>query len=89
MTETFVDTETVCVIDHMYGGGANSYRDKRISELLSSGQNVLLITWNFFKHCLVAKAILKKDNKEDVTFEFQMDNLEDLLGYHFVNAAVG
>lgn len=84
LTKTFVDTETVCVIDHMYGGGANSYRDKRISELLSSGQNVLLITWNFFRNRLVAKAIQQKNSKEEVTFEFQMDNLEDLLGYHFV-----
>lgn len=44
----FGGSEGALVIDHMYGGGANSYRQKRIDQFLQAGKPVLLLTWDFF-----------------------------------------
>lgn len=42
----------VLVLDHMYGGGANDYREKRIADFLARRLPVLLLTWDFFGHKL-------------------------------------
>lgn len=44
------------VLDHMYGGGANAYRDKRIKEHLQAGGCVMLATWDFFNGLLRVQA---------------------------------
>lgn len=38
----------VLIFDHMYGGGANDYRENRIASYLQEGRPCLLLTWDFF-----------------------------------------
>lgn len=46
--QAFTSASGVLMLDHMYGGGANDYREKRLASLLAEGRPCLLATWDFF-----------------------------------------
>jgi len=48
LREAFGGKNGVLFIDHMYGGGANDYRDARIASFLDAGHPCLLLVWDFF-----------------------------------------
>lgn len=48
LREAFGGQDGVLFLDHMYGGGANDYREKRIAGFLEEGRPCLLLTWDFF-----------------------------------------
>ncbi|MBD5641882.1 MAG: glycosyltransferase [Desulfovibrio sp.] len=51
-TSAFAGKKAVLILDHMYGGGANEYREKRMADFLAAGSPVLLLLWDFFGHSL-------------------------------------
>lgn len=48
----FAAQNGVLLLDHMYGGGANDYRECRIAEYLQAGRPCLLLAWDFFSRRL-------------------------------------
>lgn len=52
LAEKFTGSNSVLILDHMYGGGANEYRRKRIDNFLAQGSSVLLLLWDFFGNSL-------------------------------------
>lgn len=52
LRNAFANSAPVLLLDHMYGGGANDYREKRIQEFLKNNRPCLLARWDFFAHFL-------------------------------------
>lgn len=84
LAAAFNGRKAVCIIDHMYGGGANSYRQKRIAELRADGYSVLLLTWDFYQRRCVATAYPTPAARAGYPLEFQTNNLEDILACDFL-----
>lgn len=54
----FQENKAVLILDHMYGGGANDYRNQRIRQYLDADKACLLLTWDFFGEKLISKIML-------------------------------
>lgn len=74
--KAFDGKNSVLVIDHMYGGGANAYREKRIEKFLDDGNAVLVATWDFFGKHLAGEARLPNDGGR---LSFRASGLDKIL----------
>lgn len=77
LSRAFNGPEGVLLLDHMYGGGANDYREKRITDFLGEGRPVLLLTWDFFGSRLKCEFHLPDGS----SIRCDASDLQDLLKY--------
>lgn len=84
------DNRPVCVIDHMYGGGACDYRERQVHDFLNDGRTVLLLTWDVQKERIICQILHGTSQlillALDLTFLYEYDlfNFEDILVNEFV-----
>lgn len=71
----FANGNSVLLLDHMYGGGANDFREKRLAALLAEGRPCLLAAWDYFGRRLLLNFRLADGR----TLSAECASLEDLL----------
>jgi len=64
------------IFDHLLGGGANLYTQKRIEEYLKEEKNTLLIAYDFYSHCYILTHRYK-----NYDFSFKITDFEALTQF--------
>lgn len=82
LAQSFQKERGVLILDHMYGGGANDYRNQRINRWLAANRPCALLTWDFFGERLLVCFLLPGGRKLTVTARDLSELLEQNL-LHF------
>lgn len=51
-----LESKSICIIDHQYGGGAENYTTYKINKFQQSGKSILRITWDLLENNITATA---------------------------------